>query len=89
MRSWKAISISHQPKSSNKQHQPLYHGPLNWILSYMLGQPVRTLEEAATSEAYAVTKGKPGKYYRLDEDDTPTPLERWNRIWLAAFGRIQ
>jgi hypothetical protein len=55
----------------------------------MLGQPVRTLEEAATSEAYAVTKGKPGKYYRLDEDDTPTPLERWNRIWLAAFGRIQ
>lgn len=54
----------------------MYHGPLNWLLQYMLGQPVRTLEEAAKSEVYALTQGESGKYYRLDQVDDPTPLAK-------------
>ena len=52
----------------------LYHGPINWLVSYLLGQPVRTLEEGGKSEVFAVTKGTAGKYYRLDEVDPPSPL---------------
>jgi NAD(P)-dependent dehydrogenase (short-subunit alcohol dehydrogenase family) len=52
----------------------LYHGPINWLVSYIIGQPVRTLEEGAASEVFAATKGTTGKYYRLDKEDPPTPL---------------
>lgn len=52
----------------------LYHGPSNWFVSYILGQPVRTLEEGAHSEVFAATQGRGGKYYRLDEEDLPSPL---------------
>lgn len=55
----------------------MYHGPLNWLLRFVvLKQPVRTLEQAARSEVYALTEGKSGNYYRLDEVDEPTPLAR-------------
>jgi hypothetical protein len=52
----------------------LYNGPSNWLVSYILGQPVRSLEEGAASEVFAATKGNAGKYYRLDEEDAPSPL---------------
>ncbi|KAG7363321.1 short chain dehydrogenase [Nitzschia inconspicua] len=52
----------------------LYHGLSNWLVSYILGQPVRTLEEGAHSEVFAATHGRGGKYYRLDEEDLPSPL---------------
>jgi hypothetical protein len=46
---------------------------IGWFL-YILGQPVRSLEEGAASEVFAATKGNAGKYYRLDEEDAPSPL---------------
>ena len=52
----------------------LYHGPINWIATWKLGQPVRTLEEGGASEVFAATVGESGKYYRLDKVDPPSIL---------------
>lgn len=60
----------------------LYHGPLNWLAQYMLGQPVRTLQEAAQSEVFALTRGESGQYYRLDQVDDPTPLAKETAVVL-------
>mmetsp|Transcript_30959 Transcript_30959/g.45907 ORF Transcript_30959/g.45907 Transcript_30959/m.45907 type:complete len:352 (-) Transcript_30959:191-1246(-) len=52
----------------------IYNTPMKWFISYVLGQPVRTLDEAAASEVYALTSGKSGIYYRLDEEDSYAPV---------------
>lgn len=63
----------------------LYHGPVHWLVCYLIGQPVRTLAEGAASEVFALREGRAGQYYRLDEEDEPTPLIRdealVDRIW--------
>lgn len=52
----------------------IYKGPMNFFARRMLGQPVRTLEEGAASEVFALLEGSPGAYYRLNKEDARSPL---------------
>lgn len=53
----------------------LYHGPFNWFLTYGIRLPIRTLDEAAESEIFALTKGQASKYYRnMEESSEMSPL---------------
>jgi NAD(P)-dependent dehydrogenase (short-subunit alcohol dehydrogenase family) len=53
-------------------YQP--YSPIRWLVTYALGQPIRTIEEGAWSECFALMDGQAGKYYRLDRVDEPSPL---------------
>lgn len=63
----------------------LYHGPLNWLARYMLQQPVRTVDQGAASEVYAVMEGQSGQYYRLDHEDPPSPLVREKEVVMGIY----